>query len=371
MLRRTCLRTLGAAACAALHAEEAPLPRLKDVAAKRNIQYGATEELNGQKPVPGYLDLFAGQCALLAPNLSSKSVWKENGDHDFSRFAIPLDFARAHSIRLTGAHLLWHESWPDWMQTVADPAEARRRAVAHIQFMARRFAGSAYSWNVINEAIEPRNGRPDGLRNTPLLKLFGDDLFDIAFRTAREADPAAQLVYNDYAIEMDTPDQAARRRALLGLLESFQKRKTPIDAVGLQTHLWLRNFKFQPELYRRFLKDLASFGVRIFITELDVFDLGAPSDIAARDQAVADAYRRVLEVALDEPAVSTLVTWGLSDRYTWITPRHSPRFAREDGLPSRPLPFDDQFQPKPAFRAIVRALESAPPRPRLNAAAAP
>jgi len=371
LLRRTCLRTLAAAAAAAaaLPADEPPLPRLKDAAARRNLRYGATDELNGQKPVPGYLELFSEQCALLAPNLSSKAVWKAAGEHDFSRFETPLALLRTGGLKLTGAHLLWHESWPDWMAAVDDPAEARRRAVAHIQFMARHFAGSVYSWNAINEALEPRDGRPDGLRNTPLLKLFGDDLFDVAFRTAREADPSALLVYNDYALELDTPDQEARRRALLALLETWQRRKIPVDAVGLQTHLRLRGFQFNPERYRRFLKDLASFGVQIFITELDVFDQGAPSDLPARDQAVADAYRRILEVALDEPAVTTLVTWGLSDRYTWITPRYSPRFAREDGLPARPLPFDDRFQPKPAFWAIVRALEAAPSRPRFSAAA--
>lgn len=124
----------------------------------------------------------------------------------------------------------------------------------------------------------------------------------------------------------------------------------------------LDQFKFEPEIYRRFLKDIAARGVTILITELDVFDIGAPSDIEKRDQAVADCYKRILEVALDEAAVSAVVTWGLSDRYTWLTPRYSPRYTRPDGLPGRPLPFDEQFVAKPAYDAIARALQHAPAR---------
>ncbi len=103
-------------------------------------------------------------------------------------------------------------------------------------------------------------------------------------------------------------------------------------------------------------------GFKIMITELDVLDLNTPSDIAARDQAVADLYRRFLDVALDQPALVTLVTWGLSDRYTWLTARRSPAYARRDGMPARPLPFDDSFLPKPAYFAILAALSHAPQR---------
>jgi len=370
VLRRSCLQTLGAAALSAtangLPAQDVPdqsPPGLKDAAARRNIRYGATDELNGQRPAAGYLELFARHCALLAPNLSSPSVWKSPGVHDFSRFQAVLDFARNQGIKLTGAHLLWHETAPAFLQEAGDRDRAQRLAVDHIQFMCKRFAGQVYAWNAINEAIEPRSGRADGLRDSPLLKQFGDGLFDIAFHAAREADPGALLVYNDYAMEMDTPAHEARRRALLGLLESFRKRNLPIDAIGLQTHLQLREFKFQPALYRRFLQEVAGHGVQILITEMDVLDLGAPSEFEPRDAAVADAYRKVLDVALDEKAVTTLVTWGLSDRYTWLRPSHSERFTRPDGLPTRPLPFDEQLKPKPAYWAIVRALEAAPTRP--------
>jgi endo-1,4-beta-xylanase len=93
-----------------------------------------------------------------------------------------------------------------------------------------------------------------------------------------------------------------------------------------------------------------------------VLDLATPSDISARDRAVADLYRRFLNVALDETAVISVVNWGLSDRYTWLTASRSPSYGRADGMPSRPLPFDDWFRPKPAFDAIMAALIHAPAR---------
>jgi endo-1,4-beta-xylanase len=92
-------------------------------------------------------------------------------------------------------------------------------------------------------------------------------------------------------------------------------------------------------------------------------DLSAPADIAARDQAVGDMYQRFLEPTLDQRAVVGLVSWGMSDRYTWLVPASSPSFARPDHLPIRPLPFDEEFRPKAAYTAILRSLQSAPVRP--------
>jgi endo-1,4-beta-xylanase len=265
-------------------------------------------------------------------------------------------------MKITGAHLLWHLSTPKFFEAAADTTQARKLVVDHITYMCKRLAGQVWSWNVVNEALNPREGRPGGLRGSPLVSQLGADFFDIAFHTAREADPKALLVYNDYAMELDTSEHESRRRALLALIDSFKKRNLPIDAIGLQSHMRLDQFRFEAGIYRRFLKEIAARGVKILITELDVFDVGAPSDIKERDQAVADCYQRVLDVALDETAVTAVVTWGLSDRYTWLTPRYSPKFTRPDGLPGRPLPFDEQFAAKAAYGAIAKTMGAAPER---------
>jgi endo-1,4-beta-xylanase len=98
--------------------------------------------------------------------------------------------------------------------------------------------------------------------------------------------------------------------------------------------------------------------MKIFITELDVQDLTFPADTGARDQAVAEIYSRFLTASLRQPAVRGVVTWGLSDNFSWIAAYR----PRKDGLPVRPLPFDAKYQPKAAYYAIAQTLESAPRR---------
>lgn len=309
-----------------------------------------------------YTELFAEHCRLLAPNLSWAHVSKSPGQYDFSSEQGTLDFAQSYSMMLTGAHLLWHEQTPGWFEQASDRAAAERMVGDHIRAMTTHFAGRVYSWNVVNEAINPGDGRPDGLRKSPLLATLGDDYIASAFRTARQFDQQSVLVYNDYDLELDNPEQESRRRALLGLLDKLLAARTPIGAVGLQTHLKLKDCCFKQQVYRRFLEEIEARGLKIMITELDVLDIGAPSNIAQRDRAVADAYKRVLDVALDSPALISVVTWGLSDRYTWLTPRYSPSFARPDGLPGRPLPFDANYAPKAAYWTLIRALQDAPKR---------
>jgi endo-1,4-beta-xylanase len=226
MDRRTFLQQIGVAAGAAdcvtraFPQDQLP-PRIKDLAAKRGILYGSTDEgAITAKDVP-YGELFARHCALLAPILSWGSVSKTLGQYQFERRQYMLDFVRERGIKLTGAHLLWHLSTPEFFVTEPDRDRARQLAIDHINFICRKFAGQIWSWNVVNEALNPREGRPGGLRQSPLVEKLGEEFFDLAFHTAREADPKAILVYNDYDTEYDTPDSDARRRALVALLDSF------------------------------------------------------------------------------------------------------------------------------------------------------
>jgi endo-1,4-beta-xylanase len=178
----------------------------------------------------------------------------------------------------------------------------------------------------------------------------------------REAAPGALRVYNDYGYEMDTWEGAFRRQALIRLLDEFKRRNTPIQAVGLQTHLALDGNSFDAEKYRKFLRDISDRGFMILITEMDVFDKKTPPSIAVRDRMVAELGSRVLDTALENKAVKAVVTWGLSDRYTWLNPDFNPTFKRSDGQPSRPLVFDAEFRAKPAFWALVDAFKRAPRR---------
>ena len=232
----------------------------------------------------------------------------------------------------------------------------------HIARTVGRYRGRIFSWDVVNEAIEVADGRPDGLRHAIFLQRFGDGYLRRAFEAARAADPDCQLVYNDYGFEYATRWHAQRRRALLDLLARFRRDGTPVDAVGLQSHL-VAEQSFDAAEWRRFLGAIASMGYRIVLTELDVADTALPSNIATRDAAVADEYRRYLDATLDERAVESVLTWGLSDRWTWMRGVAAlPSHKRGDGLPQRPLPFDEALRRKPAWSAIARAFAVAPTR---------
>jgi len=208
---------------------------------------------------------------------------------------------------------------------------------------------------VVNEAIEPQDGRSDNLRKTPWLELLGADYIKLAFQVAAEADPNALLVYNDYGLEYDTAEHDAKRSAVLKLLERLKTQGAPIHAFGMQSHLQGHETRLNPEKLRRFLADIASLGLKILVTELDVVDSGLPADVATRDRIVASVYEDYLNVVLDEPAVFAVLTWGLSDRYTWLS-QFNPR---SDGLPVRPLLLDDQLNRKLTWNAMVRAFDNA------------
>ncbi|HSY03908.1 MAG TPA: endo-1,4-beta-xylanase [Acidobacteriaceae bacterium] len=344
----------------ALDAE--PLPSLKAAAAAAGLIYGSCSDEPFRKAPAAYFDLFARQCALFAPILSWQDVaptlTHEDDAHDLNA-GIALD----RGLRLTGAHLLWYLRTPEWLATLSR-AQAEEAVAAHVKNIAGFYRGRVFSWNVVNEAIEPPQKGLDGLRiDSPLVRALGTDFFAAAFREARAADPDARLLYNEYDLELDNAWQQARRDGLFRLLDRLQKANAPIDGVGLQSHLKLRQFgEFHEKVYRQFLHDLAGRGLKIVITELDVDDRGSPADIPTRDQAIADVYAQFLAVALDEPAVCGLVTWGICDPYSWYNSTWFHDYARPDHVLQRPLLFDGDLQAKPSFYAVLNALRHAPKR---------
>ena len=107
---------------------------------------------------------------------------------------------------------------------------------------------------------------------TPWLRLIGPDYIELAFRAAAAADPGAMLVLNDYGLVYSYPAAEAKRAAVLRLLERLIARKVPVDALGLQCHLDAAATNFDPEILRRFCRDVAALGLRIIVSELDSSD---------------------------------------------------------------------------------------------------
>ncbi len=357
--RRALIAAAGAAA--AYPACSAETLRLKDLAARAGLRFGTDSDVPITTAPPAYAELVTTHCDLFAPNLGWRRTSGPRGSTDPVWEDPNAAFARQHGMRLTGAHLLWYENLPTWF-TMANAADAQGGATQHITSMVQHYNGQVFSWNVVNEEIDVSNGDPNGMRRSTLAQKLGPDFIAAAFHAAAAANQGALLTYNDTHLEMDNEFDGSRRDALQHLLDRLQRSSAPITAVGLQSHIKLDGSRFNEAIYRRFLHTIAARGLRILITELDVSDIPMTGTIEQRDTAVAAMYKTFLDAALDEPAVAQLVLWGLSDRYTWLNPASDPSYRRADGQPARPLPFDDQFRPKPALAAIAAALRAAPSR---------
>ncbi|MDM9382082.1 endo-1,4-beta-xylanase [Chlorogloeopsis sp. ULAP01] len=332
---------------------------LRKRAAAKGLIYGAATQTSTLCLDTKFATKFAQECAMLVPEneLKWKALRPSFNSFDFTRSDWLAHFASTNKMLLRGHTLVWHESLPQWFKAIVNNRNAEQIMLKHITTVVGHYAGKIHSWDVVNEAVFPEHGRADGLRNTPWLKFLGLNYIDFAFRMAAQADPKALLVYNDYGLEYDTPGDEAKRTAVLKLLERLKSQGTPVQALGIQAHLE-GEAPFNAKKLKAFLKNVADLGLKIIITELDVAENMLPKNILVRDRLVAKIYEDYLSVVLDETAVIAVLTWGLSDRYTWLRDQK----FRKDGETVRPLPLDAQMERKLAWYAMARAFDQAPMR---------
>jgi len=365
--RKLLLSMGGVAACwpvLSLADTSRPDPGLGRIAASRGLLYGSVVRGTSLERDPTYSAVFARECRLVVSGgeMHWRNVSPSPTSTDFSKGDGVYSWASDHEIKLRGHALVWHGQAPKWFADLPDSDAAIRALRDHVHAMCSHFAGRIHSWDVVNEAIQTNN-RADSLRKTVFLEKIGPDYLDIAFRAAREADGHALLTLNEFGVEYDDRDSRNRRRAMLAIIDRFRRGNTPIDVIGIQSHLATEyNAKLNDRTLADFLKEISDRGLKIMITELDVVDRASPSDIPTRDGEVAALYRRYLDVTLDNRAVIGVVTWGLTDKDSWITRGDSPNFRRADGLLARPLPLDDHYRRKPAYEAIAEAFRTAPLR---------
>jgi endo-1,4-beta-xylanase len=233
----------------------------------------------------------------------------------------------------------------------------------HIQTVAGRYKGKVKGWDVVNEALS--DGGPEILRDSPWRRIIGDDFIDQAFRFAREADPKAELYYNDYGLENES-----KRSNCVKLVKGMLERGVPIDGVGTQSHFHLDG----PPLaeVEKTIKDLSSLGLKVMVTELDVdvlpvrgrmgnadvnrreqgddstnpYTKGLPEDVQEKlTKRYADLFGIYLRY---RKSVTRVTFWGLDDGHTWL-----------NGFPIRgrtnhPLLINRDLKPKPAFFAVLK-----------------
>lgn len=335
---------------------------LKAHAAARGLLTGCAVNANLFRNDASFRQLLADQYSIVVPeNCLKWNILRPTPDtYDFADADALVSFAEAHNMKVRGHNLAWHEALPKWFAATVNKDNAQKFLVDHISTIAGRYKGKIHSWDVVNEAIWIKDGRQDGLRSSsPWFQMLGPNYIDLAFKTARYADPHALLTYNEYGIEYDTEEEGKKRTATLALLHRMKAAGTPIDALGIQSHIHAGKFDTFGKGLRELIDGAHALGLQVFITEMDVNDDAVSfDDTTQRDQAVAAVYRDYLKTVLRGPEVKAVLTWGATDGNTWLNkgtkfrPLHPTR-------QQRPLPFDADYKPTPVFFAIRQSFNTA------------
>ena len=299
--------------------------------------------------------------------LKWESVHPQPGKYDFTIPDQYVAFGEKNHMFIVGHNLVWHNQVPAWVfrddkGNLLDRDALLARMHDHIHTVVGRYKGRIQSWDVVNEALNE-----DGTMRPSLWeKIIGDDYIAKAFQYAHEADPQAQLTYNDYNLENE-----AKRKGAIALITKLKAEGVPITSVGLQGHdslTWPTVDQMDAAI-----SDFARLGVKVAISELDIDVLppatrqqtadvtvsiqqnaalnpyvnGLPDSV---QQQLAKRYGELFGVFVKHRDVVTRVTfWGVTDGDSW----------RNDwpvrGRTSYPLLFDRTGQPKSAFDAVIRA----------------
>ena len=351
--------------------EAAQTPPLKDLASAKGLIFGSAVNARQVRSDPDYQRILERECgALVCENETKWVALRPNATaFDFADADLIAAYASTQGMALRGHTLLWHHpQWfPDWLTNhdfgARPAAEAERLLTEHIRQVCAHYP-QVFSWDVINETVDADTGE---LRETSLSRAMGQEVLDLAFRTARQAAPHAQLVYNDY---MSWEAGHEKHRAgVLRLLEGFRARGVPIDALGVQSHIGSGNADdsvgfdtAQEREWRRFLDEVTGMGLDLMVTEFDVHDKNLPADAPVRDAAVADLAKRYLDLMLGYDQTKAVMCWGMIDSASWL----QGRWPRSDAGAKRPTPYDAQSRPKPLRTAIADAFRAAPPRTALD-----
>jgi endo-1,4-beta-xylanase len=293
---------------------------------------------------------------------------------DVYDFTIPdslVAFGMRNDMFIIGHCLLWHSQTPDWVFEDSLGIPLTRDALLqrlkdHIFTVAGRYKGKVKGWDVVNEAIGD-----DGLmRKSKWLDIIGEDYVQKAFEFAKEADPEAELYYNDYNIELKH-----KREGVIKLIESLQEKGIKVDAIGIQGHWHLDSPSLQ--VIDESFAAYAALGCKVMITEFEVNVIPEPNIVGAEiaqqgkydetlnpypesfpdsmQLVLAKRYEDLFRIFVKNDSSLTRVTfWGLHDGYSWKNNWPIP------GRTNYPLLFDRKYQPKPAYDAVIKLTEKQP-----------
>lgn len=304
--------------------------------------------------------------AIVAENcMKSERIQPNEGKFFFDDADKFVAFGEKHKMFITGHTLIWHSQVPSWFFVDKNGKEVSRELLIermrnHIHTVVGRYKGRIKGWDVVNEAIED-NG---SFRKSKFYQIIGEDFIKLAFQFAHEADPKAELYYNDYSMFLP-----GKREGVIRMVKSLQQQGVKIDGIGMQGHLGMDYPALEEE--EKSIVEFGNLGVKVMITELDLSILPTPrgnrganiADMAAYEEQMnpykkgvptnvesewQQRYLDFFKLFLKHKDVITRVTlWGVSDRDSWKN--NFPVRGRTD----YPLLFDRNFQAKPIVRMII------------------
>src|SRR4051794_6197654 len=232
-------------------------------AAAQSGRYFGTAISAGKLNDSAYTTIANREFNMVTPENEMKidATEPNQGQFNFTNGDRVFNWARQNGKRVRGHTLAWHSQQPGWMQSLSGSA-LRQAMINHINGVMAHYRGNIYAWDVVNEAFA--DGGSGGRRDSNLQRT-GNDWIEVAFRTARAADPAAKLCYNDYNIDNWND---AKTQGVFRMVQDFKQRGVPIDCVGLQSHF--NGNSPYPSSYRTTIQQFAALGVDVQITELDI-----------------------------------------------------------------------------------------------------
>jgi endo-1,4-beta-xylanase len=293
---------------------------------------------------------------LVAENeMKYDAIEPTKGVFNFSKADILTNYAQKYGKQVRGHTLCWHNQLPAWLNAgltngTANATFTRSSLLValknHITTIVGRYKGKVQQWDVVNEPFTDSNG---ALRNSIWQQVIGNDYIDSAFVWAHAADPQAKLYLNEYGAELYGSTKA---NALYNYILTLKNKGIPVTGVGLQCHFTVSAININK--LDQNIKRYAEAGLEAIITELDIRIPVASYNVDSAKMLANQAsdYLSMIRVALNNPNVKTFVTWGFTDKYSWI-----PSFTATNGPASDySLLFDKSFLPKPAYTSILTEL---------------
>jgi len=304
--------------------------------------------------------------SIVAENcMKSAIIQPKEGLFNFEMSDKFVEFGQKNNMWIIGHTLIWHSQAPKWFFTDDKGKDVSRKVMIarmknHITTLVGRYKGKVNGWDVVNEAFED-----DGSwRKTKFYEIIGEDYIKLAFQFANEADPKAELYYNDYSMA-----QEGRRNAVVKMVQSLQKEGIKIDGIGMQAHLTMDYPTIEDE--EKSIVAFGNVGVKVMITEMDLSTIPFPSqninaDVATSFEfkkeydpyanglpdsaalAIHDRYLSFFKLFLKHKNVISRVTmWGVQDGQSWKN--NWPIKGRTDF----PLLFDRDYKAKPIVESII------------------